>query len=185
MSGTASTKAQGAIFDCIVARSGSIVRYKDPVGIPMRDQVMSQLGHLRQFLPVSGMSAFPPIATEQATWLDVGQGPISDIVTSVITGRGLGCSYPSPSDRRPRRDWNETSPPPISASGRVRCRATGDATHCAGASLSVAAGTLDRWLCSGRCSRPLRALDGSIAIRGAWPAIRHREPNRCRHEYCD
>jgi len=33
---------------------------------------------IRVVLPVSGMSAFPPIATEQATWLDVGQAPGAD-----------------------------------------------------------------------------------------------------------
>src|SRR5262249_58702080 len=57
------------------------------VQLPEGTVKMSALGHLRQFLPVSGMSAFPPIATEQATWLDVGQGPIASFWTALTQVR--------------------------------------------------------------------------------------------------
>src|SRR5215470_8778973 len=45
MSGTASTKAQGAIFDCIVGLAPArLTDTRHPVGIPMRDQVMVAVG---------------------------------------------------------------------------------------------------------------------------------------------
>jgi tripartite-type tricarboxylate transporter receptor subunit TctC len=53
----------------------------------------------------------------------------------------------------PRRDWNETSPPSISASGSGRCRAAGGLADCASASLSDAAGAFDRAVRSRWCDR--------------------------------
>ena len=45
-----------------------------------------------------------------------------------------------------------------------------------GASLSVAAGALDRWLGRRQFARHSRAPNGSLAVGAARPAIRHREP---------
>ena len=50
--------------------------------------------------------------------------------------------------------------------------------HREGGSLSVAAGALDRRVPRRRPSDILARLIGTIAVRAAWPAIRHREPPR-------
>ena len=59
--------------------------------------------------------------------------PIGDIATFAISGKGLASSDPSPSDYMPRRDWNETSAPKFSSSGRGRYRAAGRVAHRVGA----------------------------------------------------
>src|SRR5262245_52285548 len=86
-------------------------------------------------------------------WVQTEKPPLSDLcplppaadnnATSVISGKRLIYSYPSQSDCMPWRDWNETSAPPISASGRERWRTVGRLTLRLGASLSDAAGALD------------------------------------------
>jgi hypothetical protein len=43
-------------------------------------------------------------------------------LTFAISGKGLASSCPPPLDHTPRRDWNETSPPKFSPSGRRRWR---------------------------------------------------------------
>ena len=96
--------------------------------------------------------------------------PIGDIATFAISGKGLAYSYPSPMDHTPRRDWNETSPPTISASGRGRCRAAGRVAHRVGASLSVAAGAHHRRLSAGG------AADIVARLMGQWLSERLGQP---------
>ena len=71
----------------------------------------------------------------------------------------------------------------ISASGGGRCRAAGVVAHRMGASLSDAAGAIDRRLSRRRRERHRRAPDGSMAVGAARPAIHRREPARRRHQY--
>jgi hypothetical protein len=51
--------------------------------------------------------------------------PMGDIATFAISGKGLTYSHPSPSNHRPRRPWNEASPPQVLATGSGRCRSPG------------------------------------------------------------
>jgi hypothetical protein len=71
---------------------------------------------------------------------------LCQFATSAIWGKGLAYSNPSPLDHTPRKDWNETSPSQILASGRGRCRAAGPCAHRTGGDLSVAAGALGCWV---------------------------------------
>src|SRR5262245_57191685 len=52
-----------------------------------------------------------------------------------------------------------------------------------GASLSVAAGALDRRFFAGRLRRHSCAANCAMALGAAWPAIHYREPARGRHQY--
>src|SRR6516164_7589435 len=67
----------------------------------------------------------------------------------------------------------ETFPSSISASGSGSGGFAGRVADCKGASLSVAAHALDRWRRAGRRVRHLCAYVGTMAIRTAWPTIRH------------
>jgi hypothetical protein len=64
---------------------------------------------------------------------------------------------------------HETSPPTISASGGRHCRAGDGLAHREGANVSVAAGTLDRWLSRWRRGRHNGPPDRSVAVGAAWP----------------
>ena len=77
--------------------------------------------------------------------------------------------------RRLRRHFREgcyeTSPPKFSASGRGRCRAAGRVAHRMGASLSDAAGALDRRLCL-----PAACADIIARLMGQWLSDRLGQP---------
>src|SRR5262249_43216306 len=85
------------------------------------------------------------VLQEAATYRcpDLGPQPCQS-ATLPLPQKGLVYSYPSPSDCIPRRDWNETSPSPISAFRRRRCRVLGRVAYRLGASLSDAAGASHR-----------------------------------------
>src|SRR5262249_19648635 len=53
----------------------------------------------------------------------------------------------------------------------------------AGASLSIAAGPHHRRRCPKRRKRHHGTTDRSMALRAAWPAVRHRKQARCGHQY--
>src|SRR6516162_3797516 len=75
--------------------------------------------------------------------------------------------------RRGGRD--DTSSPPIPASGRGRCRATGSRADRARTSLSVPAGADHRPVCPRRPPRHHCPRAGTMADGAAWPAFCHRE----------
>src|SRR5262249_58974452 len=77
----------------------------------------------------------------------------------------------------------EASRRKVSASGSVGGGAADRLAFRLGASLSVAAGAVDRGVCPWQPARHRRALDRSMVIRAAGPAIRCGEPTRCQRVY--
>jgi hypothetical protein len=71
----------------------------------------------------------------------------------------------------------EDSAAEISASDSGRRRVSRCLARSKGTILPDAAGAHCGGLCGGRRDRPCRAPDGSVAVRAARPAIRHREPD--------
>ena len=87
--------------------------------------------------------------------------------------KGISLVVPVPSDCMPRRDWNETSAPAISASGYGRCRAAGRDACCESASLSVQAGAFDRAVRTRWGDRHYCAAHRAVVVGAAGSAIRH------------
>jgi Tripartite tricarboxylate transporter family receptor len=75
------------------------------------------------------------------------------------------------------------SAPAISAVGRGRCRTAGRLAHREGTDLSNAAGARDRAIRGRRRHGHHSTTDGSVVVRSAWPAVRHREPTGRRPQY--
>ena len=81
-----------------------------------------------------------------------------------------------------REGLHEASPPRIPASGRGRRRAAGSLARRMGASLSVAAGELDRVRSRRRHTRHHRAARGPSDVSAARPVGGHRQPSRRRRQ---
>src|SRR5262249_4720923 len=78
---------------------------------------------------------------------------------------------------------NETPPPKLSPSCSGCCRAANDPTHRVGASLSVAARALPRWVCTWWWDGHLCAPGGPNVARATRSAFCHRESGGSLQQY--
>src|SRR5262249_14351511 len=99
----------------------------------------------------------------------------ADVVfwTPVVEALGLKCVAPGCPNHQVHGKSHETPPPKFSPSGRRRCRAVGRLAHRAGASLSVAAGALDRLFCGRRPQRHRGAHRRPLPVGSSGTAVCH------------